>query len=958
MKKLLLILSIILASFSLKAIHITGGEIEWSCVGQDSFLITTTLYRECATLFPSNLTVTIKCETGALLASETITQPAETDITPTCASSCNKCTDPQFCTFPYGISKFEYVKLFVLSNAGSCCNILISASMCCRSDNITTGASSNDILYLNAKLDRCLFPINASMEFDNDPTTLICLNQNSLLNYQISAQSDIVANSTTDSVSYELTDNCTYSGSYSYDKPISFWGFPQKNNYLPKGIHMDNRNGFLLFNPQKVEQTVVAVKVKRFKKVNNTWIKIAETIRDHQLIVMSCTGNNLPIITGDYYEEICVGDTIQLSYMVYDKDINDSLTLMLDSFASGVQWSITKYSQDSLLAVLNWVPSEQQVSSIPYTFVVNAHDQHCPINGHDYKKVQIRVRSSNLKPGFTILDQNCGKYILEYNYKKVPAAIVNWLINGDTISQNFKCSLDFNQSGLYPLDIIVEDQFGCVQKSVDTFNVQNVLKVELPIDTIICMGDSIQIQSKVIGTSSPLSYLWIGGDTNSYLNTIPLFKDTYFHLSTSNTDGCSDEDSILIKVDDFGISLSQDTITCPGNPVELRATSQFDEGQIVSSFSWLDLSCTCPQGHTDSIIVYMQGTFSCEAINENGCMDKDTIVVIYDKEPELSFLPIPDICLNDENLALDSFVSPKGGIWYGQDTIIVKNNMLQVNKAQAKHYLLFYSYTDTTTQCFTFDKTTVEIKDYPNINMIQAFSFCNVDKYYDLEPYISPVGGIWSGSTAIGFDHFFNPSKANSTKPLVYKVTDSNGCVNSKEIYFNLNPLPIVDFVADKDTGTLPLQVQFSNQSSISSGIITDYLWYFGDGDSSFFEHPTHTYLNQGLLDVKLIAISDSSCIGELTKEQLIEVFSSLGKHPDQIVQIYPNPVSQSLFIDLGKTTISQSISLFNTLGEKVFSQNEKTLPCTINVSTFKPGVYLLQIELNENQFQKRILIE
>ncbi|MBT3421866.1 MAG: hypothetical protein HN431_03575, partial [Bacteroidetes bacterium] len=63
MKKLLLILSIILASFSLKAIHITGGEIEWSCVGQDSFLITTTLYRECATLFPSNLTVTIKCET-------------------------------------------------------------------------------------------------------------------------------------------------------------------------------------------------------------------------------------------------------------------------------------------------------------------------------------------------------------------------------------------------------------------------------------------------------------------------------------------------------------------------------------------------------------------------------------------------------------------------------------------------------------------------------------------------------------------------------------------------------------------------------------------------------------------------------------------------------------------------------------------------------------------------------
>ncbi|MBT3799936.1 MAG: T9SS type A sorting domain-containing protein, partial [Bacteroidetes bacterium] len=146
--------------------------------------------------------------------------------------------------------------------------------------------------------------------------------------------------------------------------------------------------------------------------------------------------------------------------------------------------------------------------------------------------------------------------------------------------------------------------------------------------------------------------------------------------------------------------------------------------------------------------------------------------------------------------------------------------------------------------------------------------------------------------------------------------------------------------------------------SSISSGIITDYLWYFGDGDSSSFEHPSHIYLNQGLLDVNLIAISDSTCIGELTKEQLIEVFSSLHENHEQFVTIYPNPVSDKLFIDVGKITNCQSISIFNTVGMKVLSDNNAKLPCTIDVIGLKQGIYFLQLDLNEFQLSRRILIE
>ncbi|MBT6835180.1 MAG: hypothetical protein HOA61_03980, partial [Bacteroidetes bacterium] len=44
---LFLILMLICMNFSSSATHIAGGEMSWTCVGQDSFLVTLTIYRDC-----------------------------------------------------------------------------------------------------------------------------------------------------------------------------------------------------------------------------------------------------------------------------------------------------------------------------------------------------------------------------------------------------------------------------------------------------------------------------------------------------------------------------------------------------------------------------------------------------------------------------------------------------------------------------------------------------------------------------------------------------------------------------------------------------------------------------------------------------------------------------------------------------------------------------------------------
>ncbi len=56
---------------------------------------------------------------------------------------------------------------------------------------------------------------------------------------------------------------------------------------------------------------------------------------------------------------------------------------------------------------------------------------------------------------------------------------------------------------------------------------------------------------------------------------------------------------------------------------------------------------------------------------------------------------------------------------------------------------------------------------------------------------------------------------------------------------------PSADFSASQTSGTAPLTVQFTSQSS---GDITRYLWDFGDGGTSTVENPSHTYQILGLI--------------------------------------------------------------------------------------------------------------
>ena len=215
-------------SFSAFPSHYLGGNISWTCLGNDSFLIKMTIYRDCNGTYLSSSNLNAKCaSSGQSIATINMLRPSPLDITPVCGHNCSRCSSST-CSFPFGIEKYVYTGILFLANAGSCCEILLEHQGSSRSSTTTTG-DPNLFFYIDARLNRCISPCNNSPEFFSDPIRIICIGVDFYynLNYQ---DFDMDSNGVLlDSLSFEWTPPLvgynapfTYTGTYAFDHPIYY----------------------------------------------------------------------------------------------------------------------------------------------------------------------------------------------------------------------------------------------------------------------------------------------------------------------------------------------------------------------------------------------------------------------------------------------------------------------------------------------------------------------------------------------------------------------------------------------------------------------------------------------------------------------------------------------------------------------------------------------------------------
>ncbi len=147
-----------------------------------------------------------------------------------------------------------------------------------------------------------------------------------------------------------------------------------------------------------------------------------------------------------------------------------------------------------------------------------------------------------------------------------------------------------------------------------------------------------------------------------------------------------------------------------------------------------------------------------------------------------------------------------------------------------------------------------------------------VVSFTDLSTNI-PTGWFWEfgdGQTALVKNpiHSYNNPGTYTVK---LTATNNNGSNTiTKTAYIHVYHLPSPDFTANPLVGCVPLNVHFTNTTTLGDAAITTWLWDFGDGSNSNQQNPSHTYNTAGSFQVTLSVTDGNSCSSNKVKANYI----------------------------------------------------------------------------------------
>lgn len=596
----LAIFCLLFSNYILKATHLAGGEIIYEHVANDSFSVKVKLYRDCNSNVPFNLQGVLRNGCGTKIFTLSSTKVNDiTGISPSCGIN-SRCSG----SYPFGIEEHIFEGGFKLLN-DTCCQYTISVTQCCRSSTITTGPD-NSVLYLEASFNKCLAPKNFSPKFVNTPTFLVEVGD--FKNITTSALDTIDG----DSLSYELvrpyssnSSQVGYSGAFSTLKPLTFSGFPNQSLASPQGFHFDKRVGDFEFTPVlKNQVTVIAVKVKEWRKVNGTTRQIGEIMREFQLTVIRDTTNKPPIFTKiDREIEIC-SDTGKYYFdiPIVDSNITNRVYLSYSSNIKNITFTKkgTKISQPTVEVYIT-VDSSMVNATALQQFTIRASDSVCNLPGVAEKTYYLKFARKALPDSFSVSTSltNCREITASMaNNSSISAFNTFWQLTNskDTITKQGDTSFtaQATDTGWHYLQLSISSSQYCEDRVIlDSvyINKERFFNISLGADKTYCFknSDTLNLADTLIKGIAPYTYKWSTdvADINPTVVTNLDTGENKFWVTVTDANNCVSSDTIIIGSYSPKVTLSYPPKVCYRDNFKISASL---EGAKSPQFEWVGYS--------------------------------------------------------------------------------------------------------------------------------------------------------------------------------------------------------------------------------------------------------------------------------------------------------------------------------------------------------------------------------
>ena len=466
------------------------------------------------------------------------------------------------------------------------------------------------------------------------------------------------------------------------------------------------------------------------------------------------------------------------------------------------------------------------------------------------------------------VSSNCPPFISSFtNASSNDVINWDWLFSDGGSSFLTNPSHLFLVSGVFDVILIVENSYGCK----DTLEENGLVNISGPdgsfsiSDSSICKGDSVMFIPSVINTDN---YLWDFGNGVLSSDSLPFsiyIDDGIFtpSLIIENISGCQLTINNLdtIRVRSVNVDAGVNFKICEGDKVQLNATGDATQFTWIPNIALNNSNIFNPIAHPVNDIMY--SIYHSDGI----CEATDSVFVKVNNEVPIPTFTSTNHCYGEAiNFIGNSGLLTANIGWEWSFGSNINNPVQKLNLGLNAIQLIVVNLDNG---CSDTLLSVIEVYPLP-IASFTANEVClgeptifinnSSDNVVDWEFIMNDGSGSFSNIST-------NYTYQNSGVYYPTLVVNSDfGCTSKHTSKIEINELPIADFlVEDNCVGEENI---FTDMSTISNGIISNWVYVFGDGSDDGLESiEKHEYTQAGLYNVKLNVITNKGCESYIVKE-------------------------------------------------------------------------------------------